>query len=140
MSGPEQMANLMLLPPLTLAYLGDAIFELYVRRRLLELGRTRVRELHRGAVEYVRASAQAETLAAISSSLSDEERDIVRRGRNAKGHAGPKGADPAEYNAATAFEALLGYLYLAGREERLGEVLDMAARMVEQTRTGRPEE
>ena len=128
---PEPVANPLELPPLSLAYLGDSVYELFVRSRLLDRGLVRVGRLHRAAVGYVRARGQAQALAAILPSLSPEEQEIVRRGRNAKSHAAPKGSNPAEYAAATAFETLLGYLYLAGREERLGQVLAAAAAFIE---------
>lgn len=126
-----QMANPLLLPPLTLAYVGDGVFELFVRQRLLERGHVKVGDLHKVTVKYVRASAQAKTLAEIYPWLNPEEQDVVRRGRNAKSHAAPRGSDPAEYAASTAFETLVGFLYLSGNEERLGQVLAAAARLVE---------
>jgi ribonuclease-3 family protein len=131
------MSNPLLLPPLTLAYVGDAVYELYIRRRLLAQGHVRVGDLHRTAVRYVRAKAQAAAVAEIMPMLSPEEQDVVRRGRNAKGHAAPRSADAAEYAAATAFEALAGYLYLAGRFDRLEEVLAASARYLE-TEEGAP--
>jgi ribonuclease-3 family protein len=130
---PESpMKNPLLLPPLTLAYIGDAVYDLYIRRRLLEKGHVRVNDLHKQAVKYVRARAQAAAVAELHPSLSEEEQDVVRRGRNAKSHAAPKGSDAAEYAASTSFEALAGYLYLAGRFDRLEEVLAAAARYLDQ--------
>lgn len=130
---PESpMKNPLLLPPLTLAYMGDAVYELYVRRRLLEQGHVRVGDLHKTAIKYVRARAQAAAIAELHPSLSEQEQDVVRRGRNAKSHAAPKGSDAAEYAASTSFETLAGYLYLAGRIDRLEEVLAAAARYLEQ--------
>lgn len=126
------------LSPLTLAYVGDSVFELYVRSRLIAHGRTKVGDLHRAAVRYVRASAQAETLKEIAPHLSDTEKDIVRRGRNAKGHAAPKSSSPGDYAAATAFEALLGYLYLSSQGERLEQLLQAAARHLEEAQNGKP--
>lgn len=125
------MENPLLLPPLTLAYVGDGVYEVYVRNRLMELGHVRVGDLHKQAVKYVRAKAQAGALAELMPTLSEVEQDVVRRGRNAKGHAAPKGSDPVEYAAATSFETLVGYLYLAGREERMAEVLAAAIRYLE---------
>lgn len=125
------MENPLLLPPLTLAYVGDAVYELFVRERLLELGHVRVNDLHKSAVEYVRASAQAAALASLAPMLSAEEEDVVRRGRNAKGHGAPHGSDAVEYHAATSFEALMGYLYLSGRTDRLKQLLDAAAEYLE---------
>ncbi len=127
-----EMKNPLLLPPLTLAYVGDAVYELFVRARLLQQGHVRVNDLHRTAVRYVRARAQAAALAELYPTLTEEEQDVVRRGRNAKTHAAPKGSDAAEYAQSTSFEALVGYLYLAGREERLQEVLVAAAAHLEQ--------
>ncbi len=126
-----KLANPLSLPPLTLAYVGDSVYELFVRSRLLERGQVKVKDLHKSAIGYVRAGAQARTLAEIYTTLTPQEQDIVRRGRNAKGHAAPKGSDPAEYAASTAFEALLGFLYLKGDEDRLGEVLAAAARRID---------
>jgi len=126
-----RLQNPLLLPPITLAYVGDSVYELYVRHRLLERGLVKVGDLHKAAVGYVRARAQAGALAEIFAKLTADEQDIVRRGRNAKGHGAPKSSDPAQYAAATAFETLVGFLYLAGREERLGEVLAAAARQIE---------
>jgi len=126
-----RLANPLSLPPLTLAYLGDALYEAWVRERLLEQGYVRVNDLHRHALRYVRATAQAAILARLMPELTEQEQDVVRRGRNAKGHAAPKSADPAEYAASTGFEALLGYLHLAGQEERLAQLLRAAATFVE---------
>lgn len=126
------MQNPLLLPPLTLALMGDAVHDLYVRVRLLERGHVRVNDLHRNVVAHVRARAQAKALAELRSTLSEEEQDVVRRGRNAKGHSAPRGSDAAEYAASTAFETLIGFLYLAGREERLGQVLAAAISLEEQ--------
>jgi len=127
-----RLTNPLELPPLTLAYLGDALYEAFVRERLLDLGHVRVNDLHCHALRYVRAKAQAGVLAHILPDLTEREQDVVRRGRNAKGHAAPKSADAAEYAASTGFEALLGYLHLAGEEERLRQILRAAADYVEQ--------
>lgn len=127
-----QMVNPLLLPPLTLAYVGDAVYELHVRQRLLQRGMVRVNDLHKNAVRYVRAKAQAMALAELYPTLSEAEQDVVRRGRNAKGHSAPKGSDAAEYAASTSFETLVGYLYLGGKEERLSEVLAAVTQFLEQ--------
>jgi ribonuclease-3 family protein len=125
------MENPLLLPPLALAYVGDVVFELFVRTRLIERGHVKVGDLHKQAVTYVRAKGQAAALASLQASLSDQEQDVVRRGRNAKGHSTPRGSDAAEYAAATAFETLVGFLYLSGRDERLAQVLLSAANCLE---------
>lgn len=109
---------------LELAYLGDTVYDLYVRRRLVITG-GRMKDLHRAAVSQVRASAQSEALSRVEDMLTEEEQGVVRRARNAK-QSVPKSATPGEYHRATAFEALLGYLYLTGRMERLEEILTTA--------------
>lgn len=113
------------LPPLALAYLGDAVYELYVRDRLLQGPVSSQKELHKAAVGRVRASAQAAALRRMAARLTEQEADIVRRGRNARVQA-PKGADLADHHYSTAFEALIGYLHLTGQRERINEVLDLA--------------
>lgn len=109
------------LSPLVLAYVGDAVFELYIRTQLAAQ-RARVHELHKAAVHYVQAKAQAEIVHQWEPLLTEEEKSIVRRGRNARS-APPKNAAVADYRYSTGFEALLGYLYLSGRQERLMELL-----------------
>ena len=109
---------------LELAYLGDTVYDLYVRRRLAVAG-GRMKDLHRAAVSQVRASAQSEALARVEDLLTEEEQGVGRRARNAK-QSVPKSATPGEYHRATAFEALLGFLYLLGRHDRLEEILTTA--------------
>ena len=113
-----------LLPSLVLAYIGDAVYELTVREHLIRQGLCRMHKLHRSAVHYVRASAQADVLHELESLLQSIEPDVVRRGRNAKpGHC-PKGVTQEEYSYSTALESLIGYLYLKGDFTRLSEILD----------------
>ncbi len=109
---------------LELAYLGDAIYDFYVRDHLVR-GGDRIRALHRSAVAIVCAHAQSEALARVEPLLTDEERAVVRRARNAR-QTPPHNADPAEYHRATALEALIGYLYLTEQKERM-EALIAAA-------------
>lgn len=111
-----------LFPPVVWAYIGDAVFELYVRLKLTERSQ-RMQLLHRSAVSYVRAAGQAEILAAWQSRLTEDEQSVVRRGRNVKS-AVPRNADMGQYRQSTGFEALVGYLYLLGRWDRLWELLD----------------
>ena len=112
------------LSPLTWAYIGDCIFELYVRTKLINETRLKPHELHIKATNYVKASAQAETLKKIYEQLTKEEKEIVRRGRNAQNHHLPKNSNVQEYMYATAFEALLGYLYLCKQNNRLKEIIE----------------
>ncbi|NLJ74137.1 MAG: Mini-ribonuclease 3 [Firmicutes bacterium] len=110
------------LSPLVLAYVGDAVYELYIRTKLAALP-GKVNDLHRAAVEYVRAGSQAEIIHDWEPLLSESEKDVVRRGRNAKSGV-PRHADAADYRYSTGFEALLGHLYLSGQEKRLLELLE----------------
>ncbi|MDW7649935.1 MAG: ribonuclease III domain-containing protein [Bacillota bacterium] len=111
-------------PPLLLAYVGDAVFELNIRRRLLEEKILPIHKLHQRATRIVRADGQDRALRMIEPHLSEAEAEIVRRGRNTKGRV-PKNADMSAYRRATGFEALLGWLYLNNQEERLDELLNM---------------
>ena len=112
--------------PLQLAYIGDTLHDLYVRSVLLT-HRASVGAMHRQAVRMVSAAAQAAMLEAITPELTQEEADVARRGRNAQAkHAAPRHADPADYAHATALEALWGYLYLSGQEERLNTLMEAA--------------
>lgn len=109
---------------LELAYLGDALYDLYVREHLIAKG-GKVRALHREAISLVCAHAQSEALARIAGELTEAEADVVRRARNAK-QSPPKNADPGEYHHATALEALVGWLYVTGQRERMNELLERA--------------
>ena len=105
--------------PLTLAYIGDSVIDLLIRTYLASTCRECVNQLNKRAIQVVSAGAQAQELEEISSMLTEEELDIVGRGRNAKSGRVPKNAAVGEYKLATGLEALFGYLFLMGREERL---------------------
>ena len=111
------------LSPLTWAYVGDCVFELYVRSNLVNTTNLKPHDLHIKAIKFVKAKSQAEMLKNIMDMLTDEEKDIVRRARNAENHHLPKNADPEDYMYSTAFEGLIGYLYLCKKDERLKEIL-----------------
>ena len=113
-----------LMPPLTWAYVGDCVYELYVRTKLVDKTNLKPHYLHMEAIKKVKAKSQAETLNKIYDLLTEEEKDIVRRGRNAENHHLPKNANVQEYMYSTAFESLIGYLYLTKQEKRLKEILD----------------
>jgi len=116
-----------LLAPLVLAYAGDAVYEVFVRNKLIEIHPDMpVYKLHREATKYVRAHAQSNSILAIEEKLTPQEEAIYKRGRNAKSPTVPKNADVSEYRRATGLEALMGYLYLNGEEDRLAEVMEMA--------------
>lgn len=112
------------LSPLILAHIGDAYFHLYIRTRLLQVTHN-ITRLHELSAEIVSATAQSKIYHAIEKFLSDEERDIFRRGRNAKSHL-PRKATVAEYHASTGFEALLGDLFLRKNFSRLNEICELA--------------
>lgn len=114
-----------LLSPLTWAYIGDCIYEIYIRTNLVNKTKLKPHAMHMKAIEKVKAQAQAETLKKIYDILTDEEKDIVRRGRNAENHHVPKNSNVQEYSYATAFEALIGYLYLTKNTKRLKEILEI---------------
>ena len=114
-----------MLSPLTWAYVGDAVYELYIRTNLVNNTKLKPHKLHIESIKYVKAKAQADLLKKIENILSDSEKDIVRRARNAENHHLPKNANPADYMYSTAFEGLIGYLYLTKQDERLQEILKM---------------
>ena len=115
-----------LLSPLTWAYIGDCVYELYIRTSLVNTTNLKPHKLHIETIKYVKAKSQAEILAKIQDKLTEEEKEIVRRGRNAENHHVPKNSNVQEYAHATAFEALIGYLYLTKKFGRLKEILDLS--------------
>ncbi|MBQ4487332.1 MAG: ribonuclease III [Oscillospiraceae bacterium] len=110
--------------PLTLAFLGDAVYSELVRRRLVMTANMSVKKLHPKSVEYVRAGYQARAYDVIQDILTEAEADILRRGRNASpsNSSIPKSSTPEEYHKATAVESLFGYLSLTGQKERIEEL------------------
>lgn len=115
-------AELNALSVLSLAHVGDAVYELLVRTRLAEGGKGRVVDLHRAAVSIVRAPAQAKAAEVMLPLLTEEERAVYKRGRNSHVNSVPHAASKAEYHAATALEAVFGWLHLAGEGERVREL------------------
>lgn len=111
--------------PLTWAYVGDCVYELYIRTKLVDTTKLKPHELHIKSVNYVKAQAQAETLKKLETILTEEEKEIVRRGRNTQTHHIAKNASMQDYMYATAFEALIGYLYLTKQDDRLFEMMKM---------------
>ncbi len=112
--------------PLALAFIGDAVYEEFVRTKILLRANTSANKLHKEAVKFVKASAQNQSLNAILPLLSAEEEEIFKRGRNAHSASVPKNANVTEYRAATGFEALIGYLYLTAQTERLHFLMSTA--------------
>lgn len=115
--------------PLVLAYVGDAYFHLYVRTKLLAYEQSKVQALHSFSAQIVSAVWQAKAYKGIEGMLTENEKAIYRRGRNAKSHA-PRSSSVAEYHASTGFEALLGSLYLSEQEERLYEIAEAAFNVI----------
>ncbi len=113
-----QGADVRQLPALALAYIGDCVYELIVRTTLVEQGTVHVSDLSRKATALVRASAQAELFHTICEQLSEEETDVYKRGRNVKSSQKAKNSDIIDYRIATGLEALIGWLYMTGRQER----------------------
>ncbi len=121
----KDVAEVNTMSPLTWAYVGDGVFELFIRTHLVNTTRLKPHMLHIEAIKYVKAEAQGKILNKIQEQLTAEEKDIVRRGRNAENHHLPKNATVEEYSYSTAFEALIGYLYLTKQDKRLNEILNM---------------
>ena len=111
--------------PLVWAYIGDSVYEQYIREYLVTNTKYKPHKLHMEATKYVKAGAQAEILKKLETELTDEELDIVRRTRNTQNHHLPKNASVTEYMYSTAFEGLIGYLYLTKQDERLKEIFKM---------------
>lgn len=111
--------------PLQLAYIGDAVYELFIRNYIVSRKRVSVHQLHKESIKYVKAKGQKDILFQIKDKLTEEEWNTVKRGRNAKSGTVPKNADVQDYKYATGFEALVGYLYLLKRFDRLAEVFEM---------------
>ena len=117
--------------PLTLAYIGDCVYELVIRTVIVEKGNKQPEKLHREASGFSKAGTQCKIYEALREEVSAEEADILRRGKNAHFHTKAKNATVIEYRKATALEALLGYLYLTGRMERVLALLKLGLRKCE---------
>ncbi|MDQ0233007.1 Mini-ribonuclease 3 [Metabacillus malikii] len=128
----NQIKDTRLLNSLALAYIGDAIYEIYVRHHLLASGNIRPNQLHNKAKRYVSAKAQANILHHLFSLeiLSEEEEAVIRRGRNAKSGTIPKNTDVQTYRYSTAFEALIGHLYLENKHDRLDEIINKSLEFI----------
>lgn len=130
----EQKVDHKQLNSLALAYMGDAVFELYVRHHLLQSGRIRPNQLHKEATAYVSAKSQAKFLHKLieMEALTEAEITIAKRGRNAKSGSVPKNTDVTTYRHSTAFEALIGSLYLEGNQKRIEELITMVFELAEE--------
>lgn len=113
--------------PLVLAYIGDSVYEVYVRTRMIEENPDMpAHKLHLQTVKYVKAHAQSNSIHAMMSMLNEEEEAVFKRGRNAKSPTSAKNASLIDYRHATGFEALIGYTYLSDNTERLSELMSAA--------------
>lgn len=115
-----------------LAYIGDAVYEVYVRRYLMKHSREQVNKLHKKAVKYVSAKAQACVIENIQENMDEDILAIFKRGRNATANSVPKNTDVVTYKIATGFEAVVGYLYLTGEQERLDNFVAKAFQIIEE--------
>lgn len=120
---PNRQQDIRTYSALTLAYVGDAVYDLVIRTALVGRGNRPVNDLHRLAVKYVSAPAQAEIARALAGILTEEEKTIFQRGKNSKPHTTAKNASVPDYLRATGFEAVLGYLYLTDHMERALELI-----------------
>lgn len=118
--------------PLVLAYIGDTLYDLYVRSRLIaQNGDLSAHKLHVLAIHYVKAHGQSVAIAELEDKLTEQELAAYKRGRNTKSYTVPKNADVGEYRRATGFEALLGWLYVKGENDRLNEIMELSFNAVE---------
>ncbi|SHK42430.1 Mini-ribonuclease 3 [Paramaledivibacter caminithermalis] len=117
--------------PLVFAYIGDALYEIYIRKYIVHKYKVKVNELHKISTRFVKASAQAKIIHAIEEELTEEEWKIVKRGRNQKSGSVAKNASIIDYKYATGFECLLGYLYLLRKTRRIQEIIYMAINIIE---------
>ena len=112
--------------PLTLAFIGDSIYDLVIRTVIVEQGNRQTQSLHKKKSSIVKAQTQAQFIEALADELDEKEADIYRRGRNAKSYTTAKNASIGDYRKATGFEALMGYLYLTGNEDRMLSLIKKA--------------
>ena len=124
--------KLITMSPLVLAYLGDTVYESYIREHLIRQNINRkVNNLHKLAIQYSKAKAKATIIHELEDELTEEEMKIFKRGRNQKSHTAPKNADIIDYKYATGFEALIGYLYLSEDKERLEYIVKKGIEIIE---------
>ena len=131
--GELRNADVKQLNALALAYMGDAVLEIAIREHLLRVGRVKPKVLHREATHYVSAKAQSMVINQMIDEdyFTEEEMAVLKRGRNAKSGSIPKNTDVQTYNYSSAFEAVLGYLYLTGQHERVDAIIQYAIHVVE---------
>ena len=121
----KDILDVKMLSPLVWAYIGDSVFELYIRTHIVNNSNAKPHKLHIETIKFVKAGAQAKILDKIWNNLTEEEQEIFKRGRNTENHHLPKNGNIADYSHATGFESLIGYLYLSKQDERLEEILKL---------------
>lgn len=119
--------------PLTLAYIGDGIYEVIIRTLIIDEANRQVNKIHKAASRLVKAETQAKMIRLIMDDLTEEEQRIYKRGRNAKAVTRAKNASMSDYRTATGFEALMGWLYLTGQSERMMELIKKCVMLLEET-------
>jgi ribonuclease-3 family protein len=125
---PEEVQ---LISPLVLAYIGDAVYEIYVRIYIFHKYGGSAHQLHKIATRFVNAGAQAKITHALENELEEDEWTMIKRGRNQKSHSAPKHANLVDYKYATGFETLIGYLYLRKKIERLEKIIQRSMEIIE---------
>ena len=137
---PLKSDEIRLMQPAVLAFVGDAVFNLFIRERLVRKKRGTSHTLHVEATRYVKASSQSRIANRFAGNFNEEEAYIFRRGRNVKSNTVPKNADLRDYHYATALEAVMGFLYLTGQHERLNFMMEQAAIIIETGETEKHDE
>jgi len=120
--------------PLALAYIGDAVYEIYVRSYVLEYGNTAVNKLHKASTGYVSAKSQSKIIHNLAPLLTETEAAVYKRGRNAHSNTSAKNAAIVDYRHATGFEALIGYLFISRQYERLNEIISFSFKIIDETK------
>ncbi len=118
--------------PLALAYIGDAVYDLLIRTEIVSMGNVQVNKYHKQVSNIVKAEAQSKLIQSLVDELTEEERDVYHRGRNANSHSKAKNASMGDYHRATGFEALIGYLYLTEQYARITELIRIGREKMEQ--------
>jgi ribonuclease-3 family protein len=131
LASKKSSKNTLMYSPAQLAYAGDAVYEMLVRSYIIKNNDINVNKMHRLTVKFVKAKAQAFIVSKLDKELTDEEKTIVKRGRNAKVTSSPKNAELMDYRYATGFEALVGYLYLNDELDRLMELFEKIIEIIE---------
>ena len=116
--------------PLSLAYIGDAVYEVYIRSYIMKDMNMPVSKLHKAATRFVSATSQAQIVKSISDTFTDEETSVYKRGRNAHSYTSAKNADIVDYRMATGLEALIGYLYIKKETQRLEEIISLSINVI----------